>query len=446
MKAIPVALLLSMVGAIASCGGAPQSGPPASGKAVELLNVSYDPTRELYQEFNAAFAAFWREKSGEEVSIRQSHGGAGAQARAVIDGLEGDVVTLALAYDIDAIASTGLIDAGWQKRLPHNSAPYTSTIVFLVRKGNPKSIKDWGDLLKPDVAVITPNPKTSGGARWNYLAAWGYALRQPNGNEQRAREFVATLYTKVPVLDSGARGSTNTFVQRGIGDVLLAWENEAYLAMEETSDAVEIVVPSVSILAEPLVTVVDEVVDRKGTRVVAEAYLQYLYSPEGQEIVAKHHYRPRDPQVAAKHASSFTDVELFTITIALIFIGLPFVIRTLQPVIQDLDLELEEAATSLGAGRWQVIRRVILPFLLPAWLTGMALAFARAIGEYGSVVFISGNMPMRTEIAPLLIVTKLEQYDYAGATAVALVLLVVSFVLLLTINLLAATKSVPHEG
>lgn len=297
-----------MVGALAGCGGAPEDGRPA-----ELLNVSYDPTREFYQEFNAAFATFWREKSGQEVSTRQSHGGAGAQARAVIDGLEGDVVTLALAYDIDAIASTGLIDAGWQKRLPHNSAPYTSTIVFLVRKGNPKGIKDWGDLLKADVAVITPNPKTSGGARWNYLAAWGYALHQPNGNEPRAREFVTKLLAKVPVLDSGARGSTNTFVQRGIGDVLLAWENEAYLAIDETNDAVEIVVPSVSILAEPPVTVVDEVVDKKGTRAVAEAYLQYLYSPEGQELVVKHHYRPRNAQVAAKYASSFADVELFTI-------------------------------------------------------------------------------------------------------------------------------------
>ncbi|MGH9158674.1 MAG: sulfate ABC transporter substrate-binding protein [Vicinamibacteraceae bacterium] len=301
------------------CGGGPDSGRPgdagsasASG-AVELLNVSYDPTRELYQEFNAAFSAFWQKKTGQAVSVRQSHGGAGAQARAVIDGLEADVVTLALAYDIDAIASAGLLDAGWQKRLPHNSAPYTSTIVFLVRKGNPKGIKDWGDLLKPDIAVITPNPKTSGGARWNYLAAWGYALRQPNGNEQRARAFVTKLYSKVPVLDSGARGSTNTFVQRGIGDVLLAWENEAYLALEETNGAVEIVVPSVSILAEPPVTVVDEVVGRRGTQAVAEAYLQYLYSPEGQEIVAKHHYRPRDPQVAAAHASSFAKVNLFTI-------------------------------------------------------------------------------------------------------------------------------------
>jgi sulfate/thiosulfate-binding protein len=279
----------------------------------QLLNVSYDPTRELYQDFNAAFIKYWRAKSGKSVTIRQSHGGSGGQARAVIDGLDADVVTLALAYDVDAVAQGGLIKPDWQKRLPQNSSPYTSTIVFLVRKGNPKGIKDWGDLVKPGLQVITPNPKTSGGARWNYLAAWGYALKQPGGNEARAKDFVAEIFKRVPVLDSGARGSTTTFVQRGIGDVLLAWENEAYLALDEAPGKLEIVVPSVSILAEPPVAVVDKVVDRKGTREVAEAYLQYLYSPEGQEIAAKRHYRPRDPQVAAKYASSFAKIGLFTI-------------------------------------------------------------------------------------------------------------------------------------
>jgi sulfate/thiosulfate transport system substrate-binding protein len=278
-----------------------------------LLNVSYDPTRELYQDFNAAFVKYWKAKSGQDVTVRQSHGGSGGQARAVIDGLEADVVTLALAYDVDAIAASGLIKPDWQKRLAKNSAPYTSTIVFLVRKGNPKGIKDWGDLTKPGVQIITPNPKTSGGARWNYLAAWGYALRQPGGNDARAKQFVTDLYKQVPVLDSGARGATNTFVQRGIGDVLLAWENEAYLSLDETPGKLEIVVPSVSILAEPSVAVVDKNVDRKGTRAVAEAYLQYLYSPEGQEIAAKRHYRPRDEKVAAKYASSFAKVKLFTI-------------------------------------------------------------------------------------------------------------------------------------
>ena len=278
-----------------------------------LLNVSYDPTRELYQDFNAAFVKYWKAKSGQDVTVRQSHGGSGGQARAVIDGLEADVVTLALAYDVDAVAASGLIKPDWQKRLTKNSAPYTSTIVFLVRKGNPKGIKDWGDLTKPGVQIITPNPKTSGGARWNYLAAWGYALRQPGGNDAKAKEFVTALYKQVPVLDSGARGATNTFVQRGIGDVLLAWENEAYLSIDETPGKLEIVVPSVSILAEPSVAVVDKNVDRKGTRAVAEAYVQYLYSPEGQEIAAKRHYRPRDEKVAAKYASSFARVKLFTI-------------------------------------------------------------------------------------------------------------------------------------
>jgi sulfate transport system substrate-binding protein len=247
------------------------------------------------------------------VTIKQSHGGAGKQARSVIDGLEATVVTLALASDIDAIAASGLIDPAWQKRLPQNSTPYTSTIVFLVRKGNPKGIKDWNDLVKPGIGVITPNPKTSGGARWNYLAAWGYALRQSGGNAQKARDFVAALFKNVPVLDSGARGATTTFVQRGIGDVLLAWENEAYLAVEESKGAVQIVTPSVSILAEPPVAVVDKVVARRGTKALAEAYLQFLYTPEGQEIAARHHYRPRDPKVAAAHAGKFAQVTLFTI-------------------------------------------------------------------------------------------------------------------------------------
>ncbi len=280
----------------------------------QLLNVSYDPTRELYQEFNDLFARHWKEKTGETVTIQQSHGGSGKQARAVIDGLEGDVVTLALAYDIDAIAKKGLIAGKWQTRLPNASAPYTSTIVFLVRKGNPKSIKDWGDLTQEGVQVITPNPKTSGGARWNYLAAWGYALKVHGGDEAKAREFVGNLYSRVPVLDTGARGSTVTFVERGVGDVLLAWENEAYLALKELGqDKFEIVNPSVSILAEPPVAVVDKVVDKKGTRAVAEAYLQLLYSPEAQELAAGHFYRPRAEEVAAKHKSRFPAIPLFTV-------------------------------------------------------------------------------------------------------------------------------------
>jgi sulfate transport system substrate-binding protein len=286
-------------------------GAPAHAQA--LLNVSYDPTRELYADVNAAFAKAWQSKNKQSVSIRQSHGGSGAQARSVIDGLAADVVTLALAYDIDAIAKAGLVKADWQKRLPQNSSPYTSTIVFLVRKGNPKGIKDWSDLVKPGIQVITPNPKTSGGARWNYLAAWGYALKQAGGNDQQARDFVTRLFRNVPVLDSGARGATTTFVQRGLGDVLLAWENEAYLAIDEAKDKVDIVVPSLSILAEPPVTVVDSVVDRKKTRAAAEAYLQFLYSPEGQELAAKHHYRPRDEKVAAKYANRFAKLTLFTI-------------------------------------------------------------------------------------------------------------------------------------
>jgi len=296
------------VGLAACSGGSTDRVAP-----IEILNVSYDPTRELYAEMNTVFVKAYEAKTGQKVTVKQSHGGAGAQARAVIDGLEASVVTLALAYDIDAIAASGLLAPDWQKRLPQNSAPYTSTIVFLVRKGNPKGIKDWNDLVKPGVGVITPNPKTSGGARWNYLAAWEYAKRQSGGDDAKTRAFMASLFGNVPVLDSGARGATNTFVQRQIGDVLLAWENEAYLAIEETKGAIEIVVPSISILAEPPVTVVDKVADRRGTRAIAEAYLQFLYTLEAQEIVARHHYRPRDPEVAARHAGRFADVKLFTI-------------------------------------------------------------------------------------------------------------------------------------
>ncbi len=279
-----------------------------------LLNVSYDPTRELYEDYNQAFAAYWKQKSGKSVTVQQSHGGSGKQARAVIDGLKADVATLALAYDIDEIAEKArLLPKDWQSRLPDNSSPYTSTIVFVVRTGNPKGIHDWNDLVKPGVSVITPNPKTSGGARWNYLAAWGYALRQPGGNDASARDFVSKLFKNVPVLDSGARGSTTTFVQREIGDVFISWENEAYLAVNELGkDKLEIVVPSVSILAEPPVTLVDKVVDKKGTREVAEAYLQYLYSPEGQAIAAKHYYRPRLASAAAS-GPKLTNVALFTI-------------------------------------------------------------------------------------------------------------------------------------
>jgi sulfate/thiosulfate transport system substrate-binding protein len=286
----------------------------ALSQGVTLLNVSYDPTRELYQDVNAAFAKQWQAKTGQAVTVQQSHGGSGKQARGVIDGLEADVVTLALAYDVDAVAQQGLINAGWQKRLPNNSSPYTSTIVFLVRKGNPKGIRDWKDLVRPGVSVITPNPKTSGAARWSYLAAWAYALRQPGGNEAKAREMMAALFRNVPVLDSGARGATSTFVQREIGDVLLAWENEAFLAVAELGkDKLEIVIPSMSILAEPPVAVVDKVVDRKKTRAVAEAYLQYLYTPEGQEIAAKHYYRPRLDAVAKKYAARFPKINLVTI-------------------------------------------------------------------------------------------------------------------------------------
>jgi sulfate/thiosulfate transport system substrate-binding protein len=285
----------------------------ASAADLTLLNVSYDPTRELYADFNKAFAAAYQKQTGKSVEIKQSHGGSGAQARSVIDGLQADVVTLALAYDIDAIAAKGLIAPDWQKRMPLNAAPYTSTIVFLVRKGNPKDVKDWDDLIKPGVAVITPNPKTSGGARWNYLAAWGYAQKK-FGSADKARKFVGDLYQNVPVLDTGARGSTVTFVERGVGDVLIAWENEAFLALREFGrEKFEIVSPALSILAEPPVAVVDKVVDRKGTREVAEAYLNYWYSKEGQEIAARNSYRPRDPEIAREYENAFARVELFTI-------------------------------------------------------------------------------------------------------------------------------------
>jgi sulfate transport system substrate-binding protein len=284
----------------------------AHAKDITLLNVSYDPTRELYQDYNKAFAQYWKGKTGDNVVVKASHGGSGKQARSVIDGLEADVVTLALAYDIDEIGNKArLLPPDWQKRLPHNASPYTSTIVFLVRKGNPKGIKDWADLVKPGVQVITPNPKTSGGARWNYLAAWGYELKRTK-SEAKAREFVSKLLANVPVLDSGARGATTTFVERGIGDVLLAWENEALLAVKELGpDKFDVVAPSVSIVAEPPVSVVDKVVDKRGTREVAEAYLQYLYSPVGQDIAAQNHYRPTDAKVAARYAAQFPKVNLF---------------------------------------------------------------------------------------------------------------------------------------
>jgi sulfate transport system substrate-binding protein len=304
---------VAVLGALALGVGLGQAAPAAA--ETKLLNVSYDPTRELYVAYNEAFAKHWKETTGEDISVETSHGGSGKQARSVIDGLEADVVTLALAYDIDAIAEKGgLIDPNWQARLPHNSTPYTSTIVFLVRKGNPKGIKDWGDLVKGDVQVITPNPKTSGGARWNYLAAWDWALKQPGGNADKAKAFVADLYKHVPVLDTGARGSTTTFAQRGIGDVLLAWENEAFLAVKELGpDQFEIVVPTTSILAEPPVAVVDKVVDAHGTRKQAEEYLKYLYSPEGQEIAAQNYYRPTDPAIAEKYKSQFPALKLSTI-------------------------------------------------------------------------------------------------------------------------------------
>ncbi|WP_151637196.1 sulfate ABC transporter substrate-binding protein [Noviherbaspirillum aerium] len=290
------------------------AAPAAWAADVNILNVSYDPTRELYQDVNKEFAKQWKAKSGDNVTIKQSHGGSGKQARSVIDGLDADIVTLALAYDIDEIADKGLLAKDWQKRLPHNSSPYTSTIVFLVRKGNPKGIKDWADLVKPGVSVITPNPKTSGGARWNYLAAWGYALKQPNGSDAAAREFVGRLFKNVPVLDSGARGATTTFVERGIGDVLIAWENEAILAIKELGpDKFEVVAPQQSILAEPPVAVVDKVVDKRGTRKAAEAYLQFLYTDAGQEIAAQNYYRPISDKVGKKYEAQFPKVKLFTI-------------------------------------------------------------------------------------------------------------------------------------
>lgn len=297
-----VALILT-----ASFGATVFAGEP-------ILNVSYDPTRELFTEFNAAFSKHWQEKTGKEIEIEQSHGGSGKQARAVIDGLEADVVTLALSYDIDAISEQArLLPPDWQTRLPANSSPFHSTIVFLVRKGNPKGIRDWNDLARPGVSVITPNPKTSGGARWNHLAAYAYALRQSGGDDAKAREFLASLYKNVPVLDAGARGSTTTFVQRGIGDVLLSWESEAHLVLKEYPGKFEIVTPSLSILAEPPVAVVDKVVDQKGTRAEAQAYLEYLYSPTGQDIAGKHFYRPTAPEAAAKYAGVFAPVELVTI-------------------------------------------------------------------------------------------------------------------------------------
>jgi sulfate/thiosulfate transport system substrate-binding protein len=299
------ALLIPVVAATAIIAAGP----------VKLLNVSYDPTRELYQQINSAFAKQWKAKTGADVEINQSHDGSGKQARAVIDGLQADVVTLGLAYDIDVISEkANLLPKNWQTRLPNNSAPYTSTIVFLVRKGNPKHIKDWDDLVKPGVAVITPNPKSSGGARWSYLAAWGYALKQNHNDDNKAREFVTKLYKNVPVLDSGARGSTTTFAQRGIGDVLLSWENEAYLALNELGkDKVEVVTPTMSILAEPPVSLVDKIAAKHGTTEVAKAYLDFLYSPEGQEIAARNYYRPRLASVAAKYSGRFPKIELFTI-------------------------------------------------------------------------------------------------------------------------------------
>ena len=314
---IKIPTVLTLAGSLTLAFSAPavwaQQATPTA-QAVTLLNVSYDPTRELYADYNQAFAKHWKDKTGQVVTVKQSHGGSGKQARSIIDGIDADVATLALAGDIDALVQHGgHLAANWQQRLPHGSAPYTSTIVFLVRKGNPKGVKDWDDLVRPDMKIITPNPKTSGGARWNYLAAWAFAERQ-YGSAEKARDFVRQLYRNVPVLDSGARGSTITFVQRGVGDVLLAWENEAFLALKEFGpNKVEIVVPSLSILAQPSVAVLDKVVDKKGTRTVAQAYLQHLYSPEGQRIAAKHHYRPTDPQVQAEFADRFPRLELLTI-------------------------------------------------------------------------------------------------------------------------------------
>ena len=302
-------LILSLTTAFITFGSVAQGA-----ETVSILNVSYDPTRELYRDINQAFAKEWKSKTGQDVTINQSHGGSGAQARSVIDGLEADVVTLGLAADINAIVKNGgLVDANWQSRLADNSTPYTSTIVFLVRKGNPKHLKDWDDLIKPGIQVITPNPKTSGGARWNYLAAWGYASDTYHGDQSKIDDYMTALLRNVPVLDSGARGSTTTFAQRGLGDVLLAWENEAGLVISEFGDNFDVVIPSESILAEPPVAVVDKVVDKRGTRAVAEAYLKFLYTPAAQEIEAKNHFRPRDPQILAKYAKDFPKINLFTI-------------------------------------------------------------------------------------------------------------------------------------
>lgn len=324
MKKVWISLLLFIfvIGAVGCSNQSASSGEGIQStnnveknpEEVELLNVSYDPTREFYEEFNQSFAKHWEKETGQKVTVKQSHGGSGKQSRSVIDGLEADVVTLALAYDIDAIAESGKLAEDWQSELADNSSPYTSTIVFLVKKGNPKEIQDWDDLVKPGVEVITPNPKTSGGARWNYLAAWGYALKQNNGDEKMATEFITKLFKNVPVLDSGARGATTTFVERGIGDVLIAWENEAFLAINELGeDKFEIVVPSISILAEPPVAVVDKVAEKRGTAEVAKAYLEYLYTNEGQEIAAKNYYRPRSPQAIEKFGNQFPEIELFTI-------------------------------------------------------------------------------------------------------------------------------------
>jgi sulfate/thiosulfate transport system substrate-binding protein len=308
-SSLRMALVPAAVALLAGCGGGNDEG------RVRLLNVSYDPTREFYQDVNAAFSRQWLERTGQRVTIEQSHGGSGSQGRAVIDGLRADVVTLALAYDIDEIATrAGLLDPQWQRRLPDNSSPYTSTIVFLVRRGNPKAIREWDDLVRPDVQVITPNPKTSGGARWNYLAAWGQALVRNGGDEAAARDFVTRLYRNVPVLDNAARAATNTFAQRGMGDVLIAWESEAYLAVQELgADRMEIVTPSSSVLAEPPVAVVDATVDRRGTRAVATAYLEFLYSVEGQELAARHHYRPRSGVLAGRYPDRFPELSLFTV-------------------------------------------------------------------------------------------------------------------------------------
>lgn len=305
--------LILLAGLLAGCGGS-ASGDAANGK-VELLNVSYDPTRELYEEFNKEFAAYWKEEKGQDVKVNQSHGGSGSQGRSIIDGIEADVTTLALAYDIDAVSENrDLIDKDWQSKLPDNSTPYTSTIVFLVNKGNPKNIQDWDDLVKDNVSVVTPNPKTSGGARWNYLAAWGFADAKFGGDEAKIKAFIGQLFENVEVLDSGARGATTTFVERGIGDVLIAWENEAFLSLKEFGDdKFEIVVPSISILAEPPVAVVDSIVDKRGTREVAEAYLNYLYTDVGQELAAKHYYRPRNVDILAKYSDVFPEIELITI-------------------------------------------------------------------------------------------------------------------------------------